>query len=171
MHWLDQGNYPQHREQIKTGDLLAWSGRGFVGGLVRIATASSWSHVGIAYVIGGRVWVIEAREFVGVQIVPLSSYLDCAWIQTGANWTESVDSYAISKIGKTGYSYLQAIGAWFGAATGRRSLVNESSNSQICSSLAVILLRKSGVLIPLTLSAPSEVVDFALKLNGGVHHG
>ena len=167
MHWLDSATYPQYRERIKSGDLLAWSGRGFVGGLVRVATASSWSHVGIAHVMGGRVWIIEAREFAGVQIVPLSSYLDCAWLPTGAKWTESVDNYAIGKIGKVGYSYPLAVETWGLAAMGKRKPLNPDASTQICSTFAPIILRMAGVPLPDSVMTPAQCVDCVIKLNGG----
>lgn len=167
MLWLDSASYQQHREQIKSGDLLAWSGRGFVGGLVRVATASSWSHVGIAYVIGSRVWVIEAREFAGVQIVPLSSYLNCAWIPTGAKWDYPVDDYAINKIGKVGYSYPTAVKAWALAAMGKRKPLNPDASTQICSTFAPIILRMAGVPLPDAVMTPAQCVDYVIKLNGG----
>ena len=170
MRWLDQGNYPQHREQIKTGDLLTWSGRGFVGRLVRIATASSWSHVGIAYVIGGRVWVIEAREFAGVQIVPLSSYLNCTWLPTGAKWNDAVDNYAINKIGKVGYSYPTAVRAWALAAIGKRKPLNPDASTQICSTFAPIVLRMAGVPLPDKIMTPAQCVDYVIKLNAGLDY-
>ena len=167
MRWLDESTYLQCRDQIRSGDLLAWSGRGFVGGLVRVATASSWSHVGIAYVLGGRVWVLEAREFAGVQIVPLSSYLDCAWLPTGAKWDSRTDDYAINKIGKVGYSYPTAIKAWGLAVAGKRSALAPEAKTQICSTFAPILLRMAGVPLPDAVMTPAQCVDHVVKLNGG----
>lgn len=164
MRWLDSSSYQQHREQIKSGDLLAWSGRGFIGRLVRFSTASSWSHVGIAYVMGGRTWVIEAREFAGVQIVPLSSYLDCIWLPTGANWAESVDSYVISKIGKVGYSYPLAVETWAAAALGKQKSLNPDASTQICSTFASIILRLSGVPLPDCIMTPAQVVDCIINI-------
>ena len=165
MRWLDQDNYKQHRDAIKSGDLLAWSGRSFVGGLVRVATASSWSHVGIAHTMGGRVWVIEAREFAGVQIVPLSSYLDCAWLPTGANWNTDVDSFAIGSIGKIGYSYPLAVRSWWNAAVGNRKPLLPNAKTQICSTFAPILLRKAGVPLPDHIMTPAQTVDYVIRLS------
>lgn len=167
MRWLDEGTYPQYREQIKSGDLLAWSGRSAIGVGIRALTASSWSHVGIAYALAGRVWVLEAREFSGVQIVPLSSYLECAWIPTAAKWTDSVDAYAVSKIGKVGYAYRKALQAWYTAASGKRVPLHPDADTQICSSFVPIVLRKAGVDFPDRLMTPSECVDCAVKLQDG----
>ena len=69
--------YSEYRDQIKSGDLLAWSHRGFRSWhdfkvqAVRLFTQSEYSHVGIAWVVGGRVFVIEAVE-PRVRIFPLS---------------------------------------------------------------------------------------------------
>lgn len=166
MRWLDEGTYPQWRDQIKSGDLLAWSGRSAIGVGIRALTASSWSHVGIAHVLKNRVWILEAREFAGVQHVPLSSYLGCAWVPTGANWTDSVDDYAIKKVGKVGYAYAKALIAWYSLVSGKRIQLDPEADTQICSSFVPILLRKAGVAMPDRLMTPSECVDYAVKLQG-----
>jgi hypothetical protein len=55
--------YEAAREKVKSGDLLAWSHRGWRSWydiqiqLVRFFTQSEYSHVGIAWVVGGRVHI------------------------------------------------------------------------------------------------------------------
>ena len=167
MRWISQDNYEQHRNQIQSGDLLAWSGRSAVGRLVRVTTASSWSHVAIALRMENRGWVIEAREFVGVQIVPLSSYLNCAWIPIDSTWGEKQHDFAISKIGKSGYSYVKAVKAWYQAAAMRNVGLDVSAKSHICSSLSTLLLANAGVDVPNRLLTPGELVDHCLTLSCG----
>ncbi len=150
---------------MQSGDLIAWSGRSAVGRLVRVTTASSWSHVAIALRMENRVWVIEAREFAGVQIVPLSSYLNCAWIPVDSEWSEKQHDFAIDKIGKVGYSYTKAIRAWYQAAARRNIGLDATATSHICSSLAALLLVNAGVDIPNRLLTPGELVDHCLTLN------
>lgn len=53
--------------QIKTGDLVSFSGRSFWSYLIRIFCYSDKSHVGMAYVDDhGEIWVIDSCEKVGV---------------------------------------------------------------------------------------------------------
>lgn len=159
MPLLTNDNYKEQRHLIKSGDLLAWSGRSAAGTLVRVATQSKWSHVGVAYVMGGRVWIIEAREFKGVQIVPLSSYLNCEWIPTDAEWNDQVDDYVINSIGKVDYSYTTALKAWFDATVGAYRKLDPLSQTQICSSFAPIVLRMAGVFLPNVLMTPGYLVN------------
>lgn len=76
--------YTDLRPQIKTGDLLAWSHRSwgswydFKIQVVRMFTRSEYCHVGIAWVVNDRVFVIEAVS-AGVRIFPLSKNLPCYW--------------------------------------------------------------------------------------------
>jgi len=58
--------YSEVRDTIKSGDLLAWSHRGWRTWYdikiqaVRFFTQSEFSHVGVAWAVGGRVFVLEA---------------------------------------------------------------------------------------------------------------
>lgn len=72
--------YDQIRPLIKTGDLLAWSHSGWGSwhaiqvSLVRMFTQSEFSHVGLAFVVYDRIFVLEAVSS-GVRIYPLSRAL------------------------------------------------------------------------------------------------
>lgn len=110
--------YDEARDEIRSGDLLAWSHRGwgswydFQIQAVRIFTQSEYSHVGIAWVIAGRVFVLEAVGG-GVRIMPLSALLPCYWLRLGATWTPAAEAAALGEVGKP-YSKLQAIAAFLG---------------------------------------------------------
>jgi len=73
---------------------------------VRIFTRSEYSHVGIAWAVGGRVLVLEAVSK-GVRIFPLSLLLPCYWIPLG-KWSAEIEERALSQVGKP-YSRWQAI--------------------------------------------------------------
>jgi len=113
MHVITAATYPQDRASIRSGDLLAWRGTGLIGRLVRHWTGESWSHVGIAWVVGGRVLVLEAREGRGVVASPLSRRLDCYHLPTGSAWDEPMQARALEALGGR-YSLLDAIRAGFG---------------------------------------------------------
>mgnify|MGYP001586347789 CR=1 FL=1 len=109
--------YAESRDSIRTGDLLAWSHRGirsfydFKVWLVRLFTQSEYTHVGIAWVVGGRVLILEAVG-TGVRIFPLSLELPFYHIPWRA-LTEDQLEFALSKEGQK-YSYVECAAAWFG---------------------------------------------------------
>ena len=113
-------SYAALRHRIRSGDLLAWSHRGWGSWYdlqvqaVRVFTRSEYSHVGIAWVVGGRVLVLEAVG-AGVRIYPLSRLLPAYWIGLG-RWSDLAEDYALMHVGDP-YSKAQAIAAFFRALT------------------------------------------------------
>jgi hypothetical protein len=110
-------SYAAQRHEIKSGDLLAWSHRKW-GSLydikiqaVRLFTMSEYSHVGIAWVVSGRVFVIEAVEPM-VRIYPLSKLGSFYHIPLGAEWSPDTEAAAISHVGAE-YRQLEAIEMYF----------------------------------------------------------
>ena len=81
--------YRYERKNINTGDILLFSGKGLFSSLIRLATFSKISHVGIAYVIGGDIYCWESTSLSkgkkGVQISLLSnrvqSYNGKIWVR------------------------------------------------------------------------------------------
>lgn len=113
--------YDAHRQKIKSGDLLAWSHRAgwfrswydFKINLVRLFTRSEYSHVGVAWVFGGRVFVIESVTPL-VRIVPLSNLLPCYHVGVTGGWNDQAEFWALSHVGKAQYSQWEAVKAVFG---------------------------------------------------------
>jgi hypothetical protein len=109
--------YSDYRKNIKSGDLLVWSHRGWKSWhdikvqMVRFFTQSEYSHVGIAWVIGDRVFVIEAVEPC-VRIYPLSKLGDFYHIKMGAEWKPETEEAALSYVGSD-YKQLEAIKLYF----------------------------------------------------------
>ncbi len=110
--------YTAARQKIRSGDLLAWSHRGWGSWYdlqvqaVRVFTRSEYCHVGIAWVVGGRVFVLEAVS-AGVRIFPLSRLLPFYWLPLGAAWSETIEEIALSHVGER-YSRWQAVLAGLG---------------------------------------------------------
>lgn len=108
--------YANYRDKIKSGDVLAWTHRAswfsswydFKVNFVRLVTMSEYSHVGIAWVFQGRVFVIESvTPF--VRIVPLSNLLP-AYVLTGkGELTEEQLNKAIELVGVGKYSIPEAM--------------------------------------------------------------
>jgi hypothetical protein len=109
--------YNEIRDQIKTGDLLAFSNGSWTSwhdaqvNIVRMATRSEYSHVGIAWVISGRIFVLEAVG-TGIRIFPLSKCLPAYLIKRSKPLSDGALEYAISLVGEK-YSKFQAVKAFF----------------------------------------------------------
>jgi virulence-associated protein VapD len=109
----NEEDYAANRDKIKTGDIIAFSGTGFFGRLIRRFTGQTYSHVGIAWVISGRVFIVEALDGRGVVMRPLSITLPFYRIESKSDFTEIHEEYMLSKVGKA-YSYIDAILAGLG---------------------------------------------------------
>ena len=161
--------YSDVRSQIKSGDVLAWNHRSWSTWydikiqLVRIVTRSEFIHTGTAWVIGGRIFVIES-VIPYVRIVPLSNLLDCYWIPMGLeNEWNSVEDYALNFVGRAEYSQVKAT----------LQMVKDSSpvdNSRwFCSKLTNELLRKIGIQSCRHPVTPSALVDHLLNLGKAIY--
>jgi hypothetical protein len=153
--------YAEARDQIKSGDLLAWSHRSLRSWrdlkiwFVRLFTRSEYSHVGTAWCVGNRVFVIEAVQPV-VRIFPLSKLLGFYWISLQAAWSESAESLALEFVGDA-YSQLQAMQAPFGKPPEDRLWE--------CAELAATVSRADGIELG-SIYTPSAVVQAALERGG-----
>ena len=123
------------RSKIKSGDILAFSHKGwnswkdFKSQMVRVFTRSEYSHVCTAWVVGDRVFVIEA-VVPEVRIYPLSKLGDFYWIPTNAKWATNTEETALSHVGDK-YSQLVAMEAYF------RDL--GKGNTQECAALTMLI--------------------------------
>lgn len=105
--------YQDVRGTIKSGDMIAWSHRPWKTfydvqiQCVRIVTQSEYCHVGTTWVVGGRVFVIEAVT-PKVRIFPLSKLLPCYLLPSENEMTSESEDFALAQVGKD-YSKLKAI--------------------------------------------------------------
>jgi hypothetical protein len=69
--------YEKVRDNIKTGDIVFCSGSYAFSGIIQNLTKSVWSHVAVVYKDNklGRVLMLEAEPYVGIRLIPLSTYL------------------------------------------------------------------------------------------------
>ena len=113
--------YSDCRDNIKSGDLILLSHKKW-GSLydlqvqaVRLASLTEFSHVGVAVVLGGRVWIAESVTPV-VRLVPLSNFTDEGFyvVHTDVPMQEAELEFLLSKVGKGKYSKIQAVLAWLG---------------------------------------------------------
>lgn len=159
--------YEDAREQIKTGDLLAWSHGGWGSWhdiqvmLVRAFTRSEYSHVGLALVGAGRVFILEAVG-AGVRLWPLSRELPFYWIRRQrAPGAEAID-FAFDRLGD-GYSKLQAIRAFLGSLR-----LGEDDRWQ-CAEYVLRVLEADGEILT-NVATPTGVVKAALQRWGSLNY-
>ncbi len=69
--------YPNLDTLIQSGDILFYSGEDEVSKLIRWATHSIWSHIGILFKFEeiNRILLLESVESMGVRLIPLSKYI------------------------------------------------------------------------------------------------
>lgn len=143
--------YEDARPLIASGDLIAFTADGFVSRLIRHWCGGSWSHVGIAWRYGDRVFVLAAKEGgYGVCLLALSNLTPFAWIKTGAAWTPGVERLALERLGLP-YSYTDCARVALGRATVR--------DDDVCSVYAATILKAAGSTLPLPSYTPSALVD------------
>ena len=150
--------YKQARPMIRSGDVLAWSHRGIKSWhdlkiwFVRMFTRSEYSHVGTAWVVGNRVFVIEA-VMPKVRIYPLSKLGDFYWLQMGAYWRKATETLALSFVGDD-YSQVQAMVSPF--------ITPPKDDRWECAELVATVARQDSIDLG-DVYTPSEVVLAAQK--------
>lgn len=151
--------YQEIRNKIRSGDLLAFSHGSWNSwaniktNFIRLFTRSTYSHVGIAWKINGRLFILEAVK-PKLRIFPLSMSGDFYLIPMNAKWSKYTEEFALSKIG-TDYSELTAIKAFFTPL--------EDENVEQCAAYAREILEKDGIDLG-AMSRPDTVVLAALNL-------
>lgn len=150
-------SYTALRHDIRSGDLIAFRGNGRWSRLIRHVTGGRHTHVGVAFWMRGRLFLLEAREGVGVQLRACSNVLPFDWIKTDVRWTEDAETFAFRELGKP-YSYLDAVRAGLG--------LKLKSDGFICSEYAAgIQMRCKGTgCASLPVGHPSGLVDYWLDL-------
>ena len=97
---------------IKDGDLLAWSDRsGLYTNIIRFFTMSEYTHVGIAIIENGELYVVEAvaPEVRKIRVLDRMPFFH---IPMNIEMTSELKEKANSFLGKK-YSTIQAMLSWF----------------------------------------------------------
>lgn len=149
-------NYSEVREKIKSGDVFAWTHKGWGSWydikiqIVRLFTQSEYSHVGVAVCWAQRVFILEAVAS-GVRLHPLSKEVPFYWIPTESKWEYDVESFAISQLGNE-YSTWQAILAFLG------KLHSGADTTWQCAEYTQAILKRLGLELPGN-ATPTAVVS------------
>lgn len=151
-------DYLEARHLIRSGDLIAQSHgnwktwRGIKVNLVRMVTRKTESHVGVAWVVGGRVFMLEAVK-PKLRIYPMSAIGDFYLIPSKAVWGAGTEELALSKVG-VDYSELIAMKAFF-------KELDEGDVRQ-CAAYVLAVLRADGIDLG-TKAIPGDVVQAAMR--------
>jgi hypothetical protein len=154
-------HYTDTREKIQSGDVLAWTHRQWdtltdlQSQAVRIATMSEYSHIGIAWVIAGRVFVLEAVGS-GVRIFPLSRAGAFYWMPR-AIWDDEKEQVALLHVGEP-YSKIDAIRSFFGAS-------DPTDGMWFCSEYVCVVLG-----LDVEKQTPAEVIRYLQDVEGLILH-
>ena len=155
--------YTHVRPTIRSGDLLAFSHGSWRSwndikvNLVRIFTRSTYSHVGLAWVVAGRVFVLEAVK-PKVRIYPLSQSGAFYLVGQGAPWRSTTEEFAMAMVGYD-YSEFDAISAYF----------ERLEPGKVCQCAAYVreVMLKDSIDLGCRLT-PDAIVQEALKRSGGL---
>ena len=150
--------YTEVRRKIKTGDMLLW--RNHAGGGLRSTierwfvshgTASPYTHVGIAWVEHGRVWVMDVTTR-GCAPRILSKAGDFDWIPAPSKLTPQALEFAFNGFGEFEYSKVQAV-------LGELGLLKVGADLQTqCAEYALTVWQASGM-APTTKATPAACAD------------
>lgn len=152
--------YAYYRTEIKTGDLLAWSGKRsrtfneIAQQAIRLFTRSEYHHVGIAWEIAGRIFVIEAVPPL-VRIFPLSKLTPFYHIPMGVTPTDYTENFIFQTVGEE-YSVWTAIMAYFRKPS--------PDHQWQCAAYANSFYKSVGIELG-DVFTPSDVVAAALELS------
>lgn len=149
-----------HRQAIKSGDLLIWkkSKKSLISNwtieLIRFFTRSDFAHVGIAWVMDGRVFVVEATQPV-VRLTIVKDNDEFYHAPMVIEWSDTSEEYLIDKIGLK-YSVFDAIRAFLG-----KTLDNDRRYQ--CAELANEFYKTHGIELGDAFT-PSKLVEAVLRL-------
>lgn len=163
-------NYQEVRGEFQSGDLLifthtAWrSVKDILSHVVRLFSTTEYCHVGVAIVLGGRVWIAESVSPV-VRLVPLSNLAKGGFfvIPTRTPMGDEELEYLLSKVGLSEYSKWQAIKAYLNKLTLGDDDLFECAEYVICA-------RKLSGLDLGNRAVPAAVVKEALKQGLRMHY-
>jgi len=165
--------YLDHRPDMRTGDLLLFSGKGPISWLIKRATRSRFSHVGMVYVMCGSVFCWESTKMTGqdgVQISLLSRRLieyngGVFWRALNApHYPEVYNALAELREEVKGRCYERSILELLGAALPWRNKPDLSS--LFCSELVAEAYRRMGLLggfKPANEYTPGDFATLKLK--------
>jgi hypothetical protein len=149
--------YDDARPLMKSGDVVAFRHNNIASRIIRAATGSDYSHVGMVWPVAGRVMILEA-VMPKIRIFPLSKLLPFYWVSCNRPLTLEAEEYALSRVGED-YSIAEAIRGYFG-------LTSDNKKWQ-CAEYVLSVLKANGSELP-GKETPSDVVLGSLMQNAHI---
>jgi hypothetical protein len=161
-------SYAEVRREFTTGDVLCFRGRGLPSALIRWATRSRYSHVGLVYRFEPRVYCLEAVG-AGVRLIIMSELV--------RRYDGGIDYFAIpeaspaQRTGAIGFAFEQ-LGklynragllrfVWFLLSGSRLRQRSRARNQWFCSEIVTEAYRRQGLPLVDATSAYSSPEDIA----------
>lgn len=151
--------YEKLRNNLKTGDIVLFAGKGWIGRIIRWATQSRWTHVGMVYrpIHGGQVFLYESTSLSkknGVQTVDLKSRIDSYDGQIAIRYLEGeplqvkhIQALEAVRDDMRGRKYERSVAELAKSTLGRWGLYQKKDNSsQFCSELVAYCLQGMALL-------------------------
>lgn len=158
--------YESIRPTVRSGDVLVFEAKTFVGRLISAWTGSRYSHVGIAMWLAAtgaepRLFLLESRGGAGVTLRLLSGVGPCWYLPTNIQWTVEVNQFIWPRLGAAYYDWRSIF---------RRIVFRPAKRdgSYYCSEFAGEVLMRGG--FPLTeeaFSDPGSLVHSVLRYGPG----
>ncbi len=107
---MQRVKYDSIRPTVRSGDVLAFEAKTFVGRLISAWTGSRYSHVGIAMWLAAsgaepRLFLLESRGRRGVTMRLLSGIGPCWYLPTNIQWTVDVNQFIWPRLGNANYDW------------------------------------------------------------------
>lgn len=107
---MNEVDYRSIRPAVRSGDVLAFEAKTFVGRLISTWTGSRYSHVGIAMWLAAtgaepRLFLLESRGSTGVTMRLLSGIGPCWYLPTNIQWTVEVNQFIWPRLGNALYDW------------------------------------------------------------------
>ena len=174
--------YVQLRSRMKTGDVIAFQGSDAGAKLIRKATKSPYSHVGIVIKIReasiSRVFILESVVKNGVILLPLRRKLEG---YKGKAWWCQINKQRISESLRSGYEKrilgwgLRELGKLYDKKLiksiaiqkilRKRKIKKEDEGQYICSELVAMALKKVNLIYNKLIAAnhtPKDIVELSI---------
>lgn len=163
---MDNVDYTSIRPMVRSGDVLAFEAKTFVGRLISAWTGSRFSHVGIAMWLAAsgaepRLFLLESRGGAGVAMRLLSGVGPCWYLPTNIQWTVEVNQFIWPRLGNAQYDWRSILRRIFFRPAKR-------DGRYYCSEFVGEVLVRGG--FPLTVEAfadPGALVHEVLRSGAG----
>jgi hypothetical protein len=156
--------YEEVRPLVKNGDVVFFSSHRSLGDwlikqwselVVKGLTKGVYSHVGQAYWLGPRLFLLEASFEGGVRMVPMSMRQPDKIVEMKLNWGSPTESVAFENMGKK-YGKWEAVSA----GLGMRELHN---NEFICTEYVADICEAGGYYFPKVKQLPDIFYNQVLQ--------